>query len=64
MVAHGVLAQVLGHFENQRLAVVVGGQRVQNRRQVIVELNVDDGADDLGDLAFRHLPYFFSLRFR
>ena len=55
--AHGVLAQVLGDFQHQaeRLAgalVGVGGlQRVQDRRQVAVELDVDDGADDLDDAA-------------
>ena len=55
--AHGVLAQMLGDFEHQaeRLAglrVGVGGlQRVQDRRQVAVELDVDDGADDLGEAA-------------
>ena len=34
-----------------RLAVIVGLQRVQDRRQLAVELDVDDGADDLGDAA-------------
>ena len=45
--AHGVLAEVLGDFEHQAVAVVVGLERVQDRRQVAVELHVDDGADDL-----------------
>ena len=55
--AHGVLAEVLGDLEHQaeglaRPLVGVGGlQRVQDRRQVAVELDVDDGADDLGDAA-------------
>ncbi|MNV67373.1 hypothetical protein D3C71_1601750 [compost metagenome] len=55
--ADHVLTQVLGDFENQgeglaRLLVdVLGFQRVQDRRQGAGELDVDDGADDLGDLA-------------
>ena len=50
--ADGVLAEVLRDFQNQLLAVVVGGQRVQDLRQVIVELHVNHGADDLGHFAF------------
>ena len=49
--AHGRLAEVLGDLEHQALAVVVGFERVQDLRQLAVELHVDDGADDLGDLA-------------
>jgi hypothetical protein len=49
--AHGVFAQVLSHFEDQALAIVVGLKRVQDLRQVIFELHVHDGADDLGDFA-------------
>ncbi len=47
--AHGVLAQVLGDLEHQALAVVVGLQRGEDRRQFAFEGDVDDGADDLGD---------------
>ncbi len=55
--AHGVLAQMLRHFEHQAdllagLGVGVGGlQRVQDRGQLTVELDVDDGADDLAEAA-------------
>jgi peptide chain release factor 1 len=55
--AHGVLAQVLGHFQHQAeglagpLVGVGGLQRVQDRGQVALELDVDDGADDLHQLA-------------
>ena len=35
--AHGVFAEMLGHFENQAVAAIVGFQRVQDRRQVAVE---------------------------
>jgi hypothetical protein len=51
MRAHGVLAQVLGDLEHQALAAVVGLERVQDLGEVVVELHVDDGADDLGNLA-------------
>ena len=36
--AHGVLAEMLGDFEHQPVAVVVGLERVEDRRQVAVEL--------------------------
>lgn len=49
--ADGVLAQVLGHFQHQALAVVLGFQSVQNRRKLTVELHVDDGADHLRDFS-------------
>jgi hypothetical protein len=42
---------MLGHFENQTVAVVGGFQRGENGGQFAVERNVDDGADDLADLA-------------
>ena len=42
---------MLGDFEHQAVALVLRLERVQNLRQVPVELHVDDGADDLGDLA-------------
>ena len=49
--ADGVLAEVLGDLEHQAVAAVLGLERVQDRRQMILELHVDDGADDLGDLS-------------
>jgi hypothetical protein len=49
--ADGVFTQMLRHFENQAVAAKVQGfQRVQDLRQ-FVELHVDDGADDLYNLA-------------
>ena len=42
---------MLGDFEHQAVALVLGFQRVEDRRQVIVEMHVDDGADDLGDVS-------------
>ncbi len=47
--AHGRFAQVLGHLEHQRLALVGRMERVQDVRQVAVELDVDDGAGDVRD---------------
>ena len=49
--AHGVLAEMLRHFEHQRAAAVIDVQRVQDRRQFAVEMDIDDRADDLGDRA-------------
>ena len=49
--AHGALAELLRHLEDEAVAVVVGLERVQDLRQVAVELHVDDGADDLRDAA-------------
>jgi hypothetical protein len=60
MVRTVFLAEMLRDFEHQRLPVF-GLQRVQDRRQIAVELHVDDGADDLGDAAgllLRHLVLF------
>ena len=45
------LAEVLRDLEHEAAAVVVGLQRVEDLGQVALELHVDDGADDLGDLA-------------
>ena len=47
--AHGVLAEMLGDLEHQAVTVVVGLERVQDRRQMLAELHVDDGAGHLGD---------------
>ena len=44
----------------RRLPPFIGLQRVQDLRQVPVELHVDDGADDLGDLAGLALAAIFA----
>ena len=49
--ADDVLAEVLRDFEDEAVAVVVGLERGQDRRQLAFERDVDDGADDLGDAA-------------
>ena len=49
--AHRALAELLRHLEDEAVALVVGLERVEDLRQVAVELHVDDGADDLGDAA-------------
>ena len=59
--AHGVLAQVLRHLEHEARAVVLGLERVEDRRQIIVELHVDDGARHLPDATNRISPSLRSL---
>ncbi len=49
--AHRRFAEMLGDLEDQAVALVAGLQRIENRRQLALELHVDDGADDLGDAA-------------
>ncbi len=49
--AHGVLAEMLGDFEDEAVGAVHRLERVQDLRQVAVEMHVDNGADDLGDPA-------------
>ena len=44
-------AEMLGDFQHQAVAAVLGLQRVEDRGQVAFELHVDDGADDLGDVS-------------
>jgi hypothetical protein len=51
--ADGVLTEVLRDLEHEAVALVVGFERVQDRRQMILEGDVDDGADHLTDLAGR-----------
>ena len=45
--ADDVLAEMLGDLEDQAVAVIVGLERGEDRRQLAVEGDVDDGADDL-----------------
>jgi hypothetical protein len=49
--AHRLLAEMLRHLEHQPLALVLGVERVQDRGQLALELHIDHGAQDLGDLA-------------
>ena len=42
---------MLSDLEHQAVAAIRGLERVQDRRQVILELHVDDGADDLRDFS-------------
>jgi len=48
---HCVFAKVLRHFKDKAVAVVVCRESVQDLWQVIFELHVNDGADDLSDFA-------------
>ena len=47
--AHGRFTEMLRNFQHEADAAVFGFQRIENGRQVAFELNVDDGAHDLGD---------------
>ena len=49
--AHGVLAQVLRDLKDQILAVILCDQDVEDLRHLILEMHVNDGADDLRDFA-------------
>jgi hypothetical protein len=40
---------MLGDFKDQPVTLVLGLERVEDRRQVILEMHVDHGADDLSD---------------
>ena len=57
------LAEMLSDFEHQAITVVVGFQRVEDRGQMIVEVHVDDGADNLCDTSdfVRHMALFTKL---
>ena len=49
MVAHCVLAEVLRDLEDQPPVFDARFERAQDRRQVGIELHVDDRADNLRD---------------
>ena len=49
--ADGVFAEMLRHFEDQAVAVIVGFKRRQNRWQLASESYVNNSADDLADAA-------------
>ena len=47
--ADGVFTEVLRYFKDEAVGTVHRLKRVQDRRQIAVELDVDDGAYDLRD---------------
>ena len=49
--AHRIFAKMLRDFEDQAVAAIVGFERVEDFRQIAVEFHIDDGADDLRDVA-------------
>ena len=52
----GVLAEVLGHLQDELGLPVLHAQRVQDLRQTVLELDVDDGSDNGYDLTLgQHL---------
>ena len=54
--ADGALAEMLRDLEDEAVAVIVGLERRQDRRQLAVERHVDDGADHLADPAGTLVP--------
>ncbi len=40
---------MLRNFQNQAVGAVLGFERIENGRQMALELHVDNGAHDLGD---------------
>ena len=53
--AHSVLAEMLGDFEHEAVAVIVGLERVEDFWEMLGELHVDHGAHDLAHIALRAL---------
>jgi hypothetical protein len=51
--AHRVFAQMLRDLENQAVAQVLGFERIEDFRQMIIELNVDDRTDHLRNTTLR-----------
>ena len=58
---------MLGDFEDEAFALVLGLERIEDRGQMSLELHVDDGTDNLGDapndIGFVHdFPFTISSR--
>ena len=49
--AHVVATQVLGDLEDEAVLGALNFERVENRRKLTLELHIDDGANDLRNLA-------------
>lgn len=49
--AHVVATQVLGDLEDEAVLGAFNFERVENRRKLTLELHIDDGANDLRNLA-------------
>lgn len=49
--SHVVATEMLGNLENESLTGILDLKGVLNRREVALELNIDDGTNDLGNLA-------------
>ena len=48
---NGVFTEVLRDLKDQAVALVLGFKGIQDRRKIAIELNVYDGAQNLGDFA-------------
>merc|ERR1712166_511635 len=49
--AHVVTTQMLGDFEDESVGAVLNLKGVQNRGELALELDIDDGTNDLGNFA-------------
>ena len=49
--AHVVATQVLGDLENEAVLGALNLERVENGRKLALELDIDDGTNNLGNLA-------------
>ena len=52
-----VLAEMLGDFEHEAVAVILGLERVEDFRKMFGELHVDHGAHDLAHVALGALAF-------
>ena len=49
--AHVVTTEMLGNLQDEPVVDTLNLERVKNGRKVTLELHIDDGTNDLGDLA-------------
>ena len=53
--SHVVATEMLSNLKNESLTGILDLEGVENRREVALELNIDDGTNDLGNLAHSHV---------
>ena len=47
----GMFPKMLRDFKDQAVAAIIGFESVEDFRQIAVEFHIDDGTDDLRDVA-------------
>ena len=62
--AHVVATQVLGDLENEAVLGALNLERVENGRKLALELDIDDGTNNLGNLARGGTKAAYSERVR